>query len=36
MSTKPEVGANGKVEWGISGTLAPGASGTVTVSVKVQ
>lgn len=36
VSAKPEVGANGKVEWGISGTLAPGASGTVTVSVKVQ
>lgn len=36
VSTKPEVGANGKVEWGISGTLAPGASGSVTISVKVQ
>lgn len=36
VAVKPEVGANGKVEWGITGTLAPGASGTVTVSVKVQ
>jgi uncharacterized repeat protein (TIGR01451 family) len=36
IAVKPEVGANGKVEWGITGTLAPGASGTVTVSVKVQ
>jgi len=36
VSAKPEVGANGKVEWGITGTLAPGATGTVTISVKVQ
>lgn len=36
VAAKPEVGANGKVEWGITGTLAPGASGTVTVTVKVQ
>ena len=36
VAAKPEVGANGKVEWGITGTLAPGDSGTVTVTVKVQ
>lgn len=36
VSAKPEVGANGKVEWGITGTLAPGASGSVTVTVTVQ
>lgn len=36
VAAKPEVGANGKVEWGISGTLAPGDTGSVTVSVKVQ
>jgi len=36
VSAKPEVGANGKVEWGITGTLAPGATGSVTISVKVQ
>jgi len=36
VSAKPEVGTNGKVEWGITGTLAPGASGNVTISVKVQ
>jgi len=36
VAIKPDVGANGKVEWGITGTLAPGASGTVTVTVKVQ
>ncbi len=36
VASKPEVGATGKVEWGVTGTLAPGASGSVTVSVKVQ
>lgn len=36
VAAKPDVGANGKIEWGITGTLAPGASGTVTVTVKVQ
>ncbi|RYE75716.1 MAG: DUF11 domain-containing protein, partial [Oxalobacteraceae bacterium] len=36
VAAKPNVGANGKIEWGITGTLAPGASGTVTVTVKVQ
>jgi len=36
VASKPEVGATGKVEWGVSGTLAPGATGSVTVSVKVQ
>lgn len=36
VASKPEVGAAGKVEWGVSGTLAPGATGSVTVSVKVQ
>jgi len=36
VAAKPEVGANGKVEWGITGTLAPGATGNVTVTVKVE
>ena len=36
VSAKPTVGANGKVEWGFTGTLAPGASGVVTITVKVQ
>lgn len=36
VASKPEVGASGKVEWGVTGTLAPGATGSVTVSVKVQ
>lgn len=36
VASKPEVGSTGKVEWGVSGTLAPGATGSVTVSVKVQ
>lgn len=36
VSARPEVGASGKVEWGITGTLAPGASGSVTVTVTVQ
>ena len=36
VSAKPETGANGKVEWGFTGTLAPGASGMVTITVTVQ
>jgi uncharacterized repeat protein (TIGR01451 family) len=36
VSAKPEPGAGGKVEWGFSGTLAPGASGSVTITVTVQ
>ena len=36
VSAKPEPGANGKVEWGFTGTLAPGASGQVTITVTVQ
>jgi uncharacterized repeat protein (TIGR01451 family) len=36
VSAKPEPGANGKVEWGFTGTLAPGASGSVTITVTVQ
>ena len=36
VAVKPDVGANGKIEWGITGTLAPGASGTVTATVRVQ
>ena len=36
VASKPAVGATGKVEWGVTGTLAPGATGSVTVSVKVQ
>jgi len=36
VSSKPEVGAAGKVEWGVTGTLAPGATGSVTVSVRIQ
>jgi len=36
VAARPEVGSSGKVEWGVTGTLAPGATGSVTVSVKVQ
>jgi len=36
VSAKPEAGATGKVDWAFTGTLAPGASGTVTVTVTVQ
>lgn len=36
VASKPAVGATGKVEWGVTGTLAPGATGSVTVTVKVQ
>lgn len=36
VSAKPEAGAAGKVDWAFTGTLAPGASGSVTVTVKVQ
>lgn len=36
VASKPAVGSTGKVEWGVTGTLAPGATGSVTVSVKVQ
>ena len=36
VSAKPEAGAGGKVEWGFTGTLAPGASGQVTITVTVQ
>jgi uncharacterized repeat protein (TIGR01451 family) len=36
VSSKPAVGAAGAVEWSFTGTLAPGATGSVTVTVKVQ
>lgn len=36
VSAKPAVGATGAVEWSFTGTLAPGATGSVTVTVQVQ
>jgi uncharacterized repeat protein (TIGR01451 family) len=36
VSGKPGAGAAGTVEWTFTGTLAPGATGTVTLSVMVQ
>jgi uncharacterized repeat protein (TIGR01451 family) len=36
VSAKPAVGATGNVEWTFLGTLAPGATGTVTVKAVVQ
>ena len=36
VSAKPAVDAAGNVEWTLAGTLAPGATGTVTMDVKVQ
>lgn len=36
VSAKPAVGASGNVEWTFGGTLAPGATGTVTVKAIVQ
>jgi uncharacterized repeat protein (TIGR01451 family) len=35
-STKPAVGAGGRIEWTFTGTLTPGASGTVLFTVTVQ
>ncbi|TWI69725.1 putative repeat protein (TIGR01451 family) [Pseudoduganella lurida] len=36
VSAKPAAGATGGVEWTFTGTLMPGASGTVTLNVLVQ
>lgn len=36
VSGKPAAGAAGTVEWTFTGTLAPGATGTVTLNVLVQ
>jgi uncharacterized repeat protein (TIGR01451 family) len=36
VTAKPAAGAAGKVEWQFTGTLAPGASGTVTISVQIE
>lgn len=36
VSARPEAGATGTVEWRFTGTLSPGASGSVTVSVQIQ
>ncbi len=36
VAAKPADGAAGSVEWRFTGTLAPGATGSVTVSVTVQ
>jgi uncharacterized repeat protein (TIGR01451 family) len=36
VSTEPAVGAAGSVRWTLSGSLLPGASGTVTYQVRVQ
>jgi len=36
VSSQPAAGATGAVRWVFSGTLAPGASGSVTMSVLVQ
>ncbi len=36
VTTEPAVGATGTVTWTLTGTLAPGASGSVTFQVSVQ
>ena len=36
VTQQPAVNAAGSVRWTLSGTLAPGASGTVTYQVRVQ
>ncbi|WP_296949593.1 hypothetical protein [uncultured Massilia sp.] len=36
VAAKPAAGAAGTIEWRFTGTLAPGATGSVTVSVQVQ
>jgi uncharacterized repeat protein (TIGR01451 family) len=36
ITTQPAAGATGNVVWQFNGTLSPGASGNVNVSVKVQ
>lgn len=36
VSSKPAAGAAGPVEWTFTGTLLPGATGTVTLNVVVQ
>ena len=36
VSARPAAGAAGSVEWTFAGTLAPGATGTVTMDVQVQ
>jgi len=36
VTAQPGVGASGAVKWTLAGTLAPGASGTVTYQVRVQ
>jgi hypothetical protein len=36
LTTQPAVNGTGAVKWTLTGSLAPGASGTVTYRVKVQ
>jgi hypothetical protein len=36
VSAQPAVGAAGAIEWALTGSLAPGASGTVRFSVTVN
>jgi uncharacterized repeat protein (TIGR01451 family) len=36
VTAQPASGASGAVTWGLSGTLAPGESGTVTFQVRVE
>jgi uncharacterized repeat protein (TIGR01451 family) len=36
VTAQPDAGAAGVVEWRLAGTLSPGATGTVTVAVKIQ
>lgn len=36
VATQPAAGASGTVEWRFTGTLSPGATGNVTVSVQIQ
>lgn len=36
VAQQPAAGATGNVEWRFSGSLAPGASGNVTISVAIQ
>jgi uncharacterized repeat protein (TIGR01451 family) len=36
VAAAPAAGAGGQIQWQFTGTLAPGATGTVTVSVQIQ
>jgi hypothetical protein len=36
VTTAPAVGASGPVRWTLTGALAPGGAGTVTMRVRVR